>query len=450
MAAILKNGRHLFRAAYLPGCPPRKCSGRCPKHVDTKQPFTAFHVRLTPLAPWVSSPPPPPPYVSSFSSPSFNHRSSILLHFLKRKTDYHNCWKDFLFFTAGIGGFFSLGLAIAGFHITSLRCGPFISIQTIIIKYIVFWVFKVRRHIHWDTFVATSKNCVEEQASFLMNKIREHEKTTYGRDFRFEDILSVEDFRRQHPLTKYEHYKNYIDRVARGEVGVMSHRIPRIFGKTSGTTGEPKIYPVSVEVLNDFGGLVLSCLQVFQGRSGFRQVEPLQMTSNLLTATPIYVTEGGIPAGAMSSYSLTDDVKKIMFTTPPECFHSITHEPTAMYIHALFALRDRQLGGLFAPFSSSVFVFLKCLEQSWESVVRDIRRGWVSDNLAELSDKDRRFVNERLEPMPERAGELEREFRNGFDGIVGRIWPHIPFITGNTSGAMQTYVERLKKFTGGT
>ena len=53
MAAILKNGRHLFRAAYLPGCPPRKCSGRCPKHVDTKQPFTAFHVRLTPLAPWV-------------------------------------------------------------------------------------------------------------------------------------------------------------------------------------------------------------------------------------------------------------------------------------------------------------------------------------------------------------------------------------------------------------
>ena len=53
MAAILKNGRHLFRAAYLPSCPPRKCSGRCPKHVDTKQPFTAFHVRLTPLAPWV-------------------------------------------------------------------------------------------------------------------------------------------------------------------------------------------------------------------------------------------------------------------------------------------------------------------------------------------------------------------------------------------------------------
>ena len=42
-----KNGRHIFCAAYCKSCPPRSCSEWSPKHVDTQQPFTASHVRLT-------------------------------------------------------------------------------------------------------------------------------------------------------------------------------------------------------------------------------------------------------------------------------------------------------------------------------------------------------------------------------------------------------------------
>ena len=90
MAAILKNGRHLFRAAYLPGCPPRKCSGRCPKHVDTKQPFTAFHVRLTPLAPWIST---------VFKSAEIGKRCFTLINAIKiakLMSRKRKCWIDLI------------------------------------------------------------------------------------------------------------------------------------------------------------------------------------------------------------------------------------------------------------------------------------------------------------------------------------------------------------------
>ena len=351
---------------------------------------------------------------------------------------------------AGIGFISSLGLAVVGIHITCLKCSPFISIQTIIIKYIVFWVFKITGRRYWETFERSTKFCAEEQATFLINKIREHENTMYGQNFRFKDILSVDDFTRQHPLTDYEHYETYIDTVASGEIGVMSHRKPKVLGKTSGTTGKAKLYPVSAEYLDDFSGIVGRSMLALQERSGFSPAGPLQMSCNLLTGTSIGVTEGGIPIGPVTSFVWTDDVKKLLFTTPPECFSSITHEPTAMYVHALFAVRDRNLAGLAAPFASSVFVFFQCLERNWESVVTDIRRGRVSDKLTSLSERDRRCVNDNLEPMPIRADELEREFRKGFDGIVSRIWPNLPFVSGSTTGAMQTFEERLKKYIGGT
>ena len=218
---------------------------------------------------------------------------------------------------AGIGGILSFALGLAGFHISYLKCSPFIPVRTIIIKYIVSWAFKGRVQKHWKTLNRSTRNCADEQAALLMNKIREHDNTMYGRDFKFKDILSVEDFIRQHPLTKYEHYKNYINRVAMGEVGVMSHTKPKFMGKTSGTSGKAKIYPVGTYLEVDVS-YAFSCLLAIQSRAGFRPAGPLQMTCNLLTATTLSVTEGGIPVGSMTSFIWTDDVKKLLFTTPPD------------------------------------------------------------------------------------------------------------------------------------
>ncbi len=42
-------------------------------------------------------------------------------------------------------------------------------------------------------------------------------KTEYGRRHGFSDISSLQEFREKHPLTKYEHYREYFTRLADGE-----------------------------------------------------------------------------------------------------------------------------------------------------------------------------------------------------------------------------------------
>lgn len=53
-------------------------------------------------------------------------------------------------------------------------------------------------------------------------------------------------------------------------------------------------------------------------------------------------------------------------------------EPEALYIHLLFALKDRNLGILEANFAQLVYSGLLALEAQWKSLVEDVELGRVN------------------------------------------------------------------------
>ena len=59
------------------------------------------------------------------------------------------------------------------------------------------------------------------QASMLRARLEANKATEYGRDHHFDSILAADDvvatFRKEHPLTTYEHFAPYVERVAQGE-----------------------------------------------------------------------------------------------------------------------------------------------------------------------------------------------------------------------------------------
>ncbi|XP_003725957.2 putative indole-3-acetic acid-amido synthetase GH3.10 [Strongylocentrotus purpuratus] len=338
--------------------------------------------------------------------------------------------------------------SLAFLHIGSFDCCQFTPGHVLVLKYIiVYWLGKSKTRKYCESFDCSTKDCSTYQADFLLKKIRRCEDTVYGQDFNFRGISSVEDFIKKHPLTSYDHYQEYIKRVADGEVGVMSYTNPAFLGMTSGTTGNAKLFPVSNENLADLSGSAAAVSTDLQTRLGIEVTGPLVVSCCLLTGVPIGRSEGGIPKGPVTSFMMPDSIKEIIFSTPLVGY-KIMDESTAMYVHALFALRDENLSAVWAPFASSLYIFFRLLEASWKKLAQDIRRGSVSDDIPALSDKDRKEINARLLPMPERADELEMQFRIGFDNIVSRLWPRMPSISGTTSGSMQTYVKRLKKYTG--
>ena len=57
---------------------------------------------------------------------------------------------------------------------------------------------------------------MRSQEEFVMRLVRENANTEYGKKHGFKAIHSMDDYRRQVPLTSYSDYSEYIERVANG------------------------------------------------------------------------------------------------------------------------------------------------------------------------------------------------------------------------------------------
>lgn len=94
---------------------------------------------------------------------------------------------------------------------------------------------------------------------------------------------------------------------------------------------------------------------------------------------------GGLPIGPST---LAPSLQLHALSTP-RAHLEVKSEPAGLYIHILFALRDRDLGSILSNFAfwiHGVFVFL---EKNWELMVQDLERGEINEDL-EITDRVRR------------------------------------------------------------
>ena len=91
------------------------------------------------------------------------------------------------------------------------------------------------------------KNPINAQNRIFKSLIKSAQNTAFGIDHCFEKIKSYEDFQTNVPVVDYEKIKPYIERIQKGEEGVLWPGTPLYFCKTSGTTSGVKYIPISKE-----------------------------------------------------------------------------------------------------------------------------------------------------------------------------------------------------------
>jgi hypothetical protein len=81
----------------------------------------------------------------------------------------------------------------------------------------------------------------------LLQHVETNRDTGFGRDHHFSRINSIEAFREQVPIAEYSDLKPYLDAVANGTPDALFSPREHIiaFACTSGSTGDPKILPVT-------------------------------------------------------------------------------------------------------------------------------------------------------------------------------------------------------------
>nr|XP_054767600.1 uncharacterized protein LOC129274884 [Lytechinus pictus] len=286
----------------------------------------------------------------------------------------------------------------------------------------------IRGKYHLQKLKAGWINPRRVQGDFLMRVLKENGDTVYGRNFKLKNIWNVEEFRKRHPLTTYEDYKPFIERVMAGERGVMTQQLPDAFIQTSGTTGPSKYFPQRNHkyVLTLALDILFANIHNICPRLGLLQKRLFQYVHPVISRAK----SGGSIRSALSFYE-DDGLVASCYSTPPSGFR-IQSFQTANYIHLLFALLDPNLGALGGGFIGSIASMMNQLEQCWEDIVCDIERGTINEKV-KFDDDD--GIRSSLEQAlgnghPERAGELRRQFKKGFDGIMRRLWPNLELMYG--------------------
>ncbi|MBS3794749.1 MAG: GH3 auxin-responsive promoter family protein [Candidatus Thorarchaeota archaeon] len=107
-------------------------------------------------------------------------------------------------------------------------------------------------------------NPIEITNEKLMSILHRHRDTLLGKQYRFDEITTPEQFRQQVPLSDYESMKPYFELTYADPGGGILTKDPVYwYLQTSGTSGEPKKLPVTKRGLKDVSGVTALCWMAF-------------------------------------------------------------------------------------------------------------------------------------------------------------------------------------------
>ncbi|MEB3299847.1 MAG: GH3 auxin-responsive promoter family protein [Candidatus Sericytochromatia bacterium] len=156
---------------------------------------------------------------------------------------------------------------------------------------------RLREARHVQRFEAAIRDPEAAQFWLLRRLWEQNRETAFGFEHGFGSLRTLDDWRRAVPIREYEAHRPWIRRLLAGERKVLTAEEPDSFCVTSGSTGEPKLVPVSPRWRE--GNAALTRLWI---RGAVRD-HPRCVGGRILTlVSPAVegVTERGLPFGSMS------------------------------------------------------------------------------------------------------------------------------------------------------
>lgn len=308
--------------------------------------------------------------------------------------------------------------------------------------YVAFRLQEVRR------FIAKAQWSREVQHDVLFTKLRRHAESSFGREHQFAKIRSLAGFRRHVPLTTYEYYRPYIERVKNGELTAMFAHDTKLlmFALTSGTTAEAKYIPVTQEFFKEYReGWNLWGLRTYGDHLDLIVKKTLGLGSNWNQ----FRTPGGTPCGNISGLvtQTAPWLGRPVFIIPWTLIQ--IRDPIAKQYAALrLALASRRVGMLMTANPSTLIGLARLADAERESLIRDIHDGTLSTRY-ELDDQVRQALAHRFRfPQEGRAHELEAIVQQTGHLYPRDYWPRLSVLAVWLGGSVGAYLPRLKEYYG--
>ena len=222
---------------------------------------------------------------------------------------------------------------------------------------------KVRNRLEEITY-----DPMRSQEDFVMRLVRENAKTDYGRNNGFDNIRNMDDFRRYIPITTYDDYSDYIERIANGEKNVLTAYHTDHFSLLSGIKKLPQSR-WSVQSTFDYS---FSAGFYVAGNHGYlTDGMTLNLVDNSIELLPSGMTVSSTLGRLLSKRGLDEDQIYVI----PTSVANKSNRVDILYLQALFALKQRGISLAICEHYDNMLELLRYIEKHWPQLADDIENG---------------------------------------------------------------------------
>ena len=279
-----------------------------------------------------------------------------------------------------------------------------------------------------------TKDARKKNEALLFHILKRSQNCEYGKKYGFENIRTVEDYRKSVPITEYIDYEEYIDRmIENNEENVITSEKVIGYAQSSGSVGKRKFVPITQPDVNMYTKHTVTRMLALADRYYRRHYGKGLNPERGMYTGPAY--DDFLPNGMVCSNVADVAGRQLGFFYP--YFVNVpfrrlfnVREIDFYYINTRLALENRETMFMFAVFFKAISDYLRYLEKNWKQLAEDIEFGKIS-SLAKASPETKEMLEKILEPDPARAQEIRTECTKGFDETIRkRIWPNMSVISG--------------------
>ena len=281
----------------------------------------------------------------------------------------------------------------------------------------------------------------------LRQLLDENKETEYGRMHHFSEVSDINDYKKLVPLTTYDDYEAFVERMRAGEKDVLTSYEVTTFCTTSGTSkNRIKYIPQTRRQYEVYGEHLDEYPDEYMKKHGGKRLYQQTFRTEPGTADPeMLVSEQWYKDKAERGRMDFDSY----VGGRPLLFDKTNSDPVFARCYA--ALLERDLRMIEAVFLYDEYHFFTYLEHYYDRLLQAMESRTIPENLVPSVTMRESLLQI---PVPEgRIDEIKKAAEDGFQGIAGRLWPGLSLLVGASnrsffaeSEGLNFYAEEIPRY----
>ena len=285
------------------------------------------------------------------------------------------------------------------------------------------------------------------QLALLSELCSVNAKTGFGLAHEFRKVRDLAGWKQRVPVQEYEGYRPWVDRLLNGEAHALTAESPFMFTSTSGTTGQPKLIPVTAAWKEELAAIMR--LWIHRASLDHRAMLSRKIVSIVSPAVEGYA-RNGLPIGSMSglTYQRVPAAARRNYAIP---YGVMTVEDYDLrYWLALRLAVEADVSLAVVPNASTLVKLGELAVDNAERLLRAIHDGvlGIEGEAVRAWHAQIAPVERKLAPNPRRARHLERAAAKRGSLRLEDAWPHLALVSCWLGGSAGQVVHRLRRHIG--